>query len=450
MYYLCIAMYRLERDIKDCIARNGLVGDNDTVIVAVSGGADSVALLSVMVSLGYRCIVAHCDFHLRGDESERDRRYVESLASGYGVECRVIHFDVPAYEKEHGVSTEMACRELRYGWFEQLRKECGASVIAVAHHRDDNIETFFLNLLRGTGIAGLSGMKPRNGYIIRPMLDCTRAAIEEYLDERGIGYVVDSTNRENGFKRNRLRNVILPVLREQFPGADNAIASTMSMLRDNESVYKDAISGKDREYRKGNRIDLRTLVVNENNPAIVLFELLRPFGFNATHARDIVASVNLSGRRFYSGCYVALLNRGELVVASQDNCDVKNDEYVIDMSSSADFPIKLDIAIAKYNGKDVGPVAPDTLLLDASVLDGNPQFTVRRWRKGDRIAPFGMKGSKKVSDLFSDAKLSLDEKSKVWLLTRNDEILWVIGYRASRHFPVTPRTQNVLVVEWLG
>lgn len=445
-------MYRLERDIRDYIARNGLVKDGATVVVAVSGGADSVALLSVMVSLGYRCIVAHCDFHLRGEESERDRRYVESLAASYGVECRVTHFDVPAYESEHGVSTEMACRELRYEWFEQLRMECGASAIAVAHHRDDNIETFFLNLLRGTGIAGLSGMNPRNGHIIRPMLDCTRAGIEGYLNEREIAYVIDSTNRENDFKRNRLRNVILPVLREQFPGADNAIASTISMLRDNESVYRDAIRDKDKRYRKGNSIDLRSLVGSEDNPVVVLFELLRPLGFNATHARDIVASVSMSGRRFYSHNHVALLNRGELVVSSrdaQDDADA-DDEYVIDLSSSTGFPIKLDVSIGRCKGDDVRAVAPDTLLLDASVLDGCPRFTVRRWRKGDRIAPYGMKGSKKVSDLFSDAKLSIDEKSRAWLLTRNGEILWVIGHRASRNFPVTSSTCNVLVVKWLG
>ncbi len=442
-------MSRLEQNIKDCITRNGLLDDGATVVVAVSGGADSVALLNVLVSLGYHCIVAHCDFHLRGEESERDRRYVKSLASRYGVECRVVHFDVPAYEKEHGVSTEMACRELRYGWFEQLRNECGASAIAVAHHRDDNIETFFLNLLRGTGIAGLSGMSPRNGYIIRPMLDCTRAEIEEYLNDCGIDYVIDSTNRLNDFKRNKLRNIILPVLREQFPGADNAIAATISMLRDNESVYLDAIVDKDKEYRKGNRIDLKNLLRSENNPVVVLFEILRPFGFNATHARDIVASADLSGRRFYSNAHVALLNRGELVVLLRDcQCD-DTDEYVIDLSSSVDAPLKLGVAIEKCSEKNVKPVDSGTLLLDASVLDGNPHFMVRRWRKGDRIAPFGMKGSKKVSDIFSDAKLSLDEKAKVWVLTRNDEILWVVGYRASRHFPVTSCTQNVLEIRWL-
>lgn len=442
-------MSRLERNIKDCIIRNGLLDDDATVIVAVSGGADSVALLNVLVSLGYHCIVAHCDFHLRGEESERDRRYVESLASRYGVECRVVHFDVPAYEKEHGVSTEMACRELRYGWFEQLRNECGASAIAVAHHRDDNIETFFLNLLRGTGIAGLSGMSPRNGYIIRPMLDCTRAEIEKYLNDCGIDYVIDSTNRLNDFKRNKLRNIILPVLREQFPGADNAIAATISMLRDNESVYRDAIVDKDKEYRKGNRIDLRTLLQGENNPVIVLFEILRPFGFNATHARDIVASADMSGRRFYSDGYVALLNRGELVVSLRDCQCEDTDEHVIDISSPVDAPLRLGVAVVKYDEKNVTSVDSGTLLLDASVLDGSPRFTVRRWRKGDRIAPFGMKGSKKVSDIFSDAKLSLDEKAKVWVLTRNDEILWVVGYRASRHFPVTSSTQNVLEIRWL-
>lgn len=443
-------MTHFVEDIKACIARHGLIEDGGCVVVALSGGADSVALLSVLVSLGYRCVAAHCNFHLRGSESDRDCRHAAAVADSLGVKCVIKDFDVPAYEAAHGVSTEMACRELRYEWFEQVRVEYGAAAIAVAHHRDDNIETFFLNLLRGTGIAGLSGMSPRNGYVIRPMLDCTRADVEKYLGEQELGYVTDSTNRQNDFKRNRLRNLILPMIREQFPGADDAIASTVSLLRENEAVYREAINAKDACYRRGNRVDVKSLAANEKNAVTVLFEILRPFGFNATHAGDIIASAGVSGRRFRSRSHVALLNRGELVLSETDgDCAVaaEDEEYEIDMTGGVSHPVSLDVTIVDGCGSRHELTADSrTLILDGTVLDGNPRFVLRRWRKGDRLAPFGMKGTKKVSDIFSDAKLSLNEKSKVWLLTRNGEILWIVGMRASRHFPVTADSRCRVVV----
>ncbi len=435
-------------NIRDNITRYGLLHDSDKVIVAVSGGADSVALLSALITLGYDCIVAHCDFHLRGDESERDRCYVESLAGKYGVACEVIHFDVPEYEKQHGVSTEMACRELRYEWFEQLRVKYNAKGIAVAHHRDDNIETFFLNLLRGTGIAGLAGMKPRNGNIIRPMLDCTRQEVEEYLREQKLDYVTDSTNRENEYKRNRLRNIVIPEIGRLFPGAEEAMASTISLVRDNEAVYREAIETKKRLYVADNNIDVAGMVKTEKNATTVLFEILHPYGFNATHVADIIASSGESGRRFFSQTHVALLNRGTLIFTNKETVG-GYEEHEVDLISTIAYPINLSVDTDDYDNLTTFNVDNDTLLLDAAVLDGNPRFLLRRWRKGDRLAPFGMKGTKKVSDIFSDAKLSLQAKSRVWLLTRNNEILWIVGLRASRHFPLTPTTSRYLKLNFI-
>lgn len=436
---------KIRASIQDC----RLIGNGETAVVAVSGGADSVALLHVLVSLGYRCVVAHCDFHLRGEESERDRGYVEGLASRMGVKCEVTHFDVPAYEREHGVSTEMACRELRYEWFERVRVANGASCIAVAHHRDDNIETFFLNLLRGTGIAGLSGMSPRNGKVVRPMLDCTRAEVEEYLHEQGIGYVTDSTNLSNEFKRNKLRNVVLPAIRELFPGADDAMAATMSLLRENEAVYREAVAGKGRLYRHGMTVDVAGLVANERCAGTLLFEFLRPYGFNSTHVKDIISSVGASGKRFYSPQWVALLDRGRLLLEDRAGMGPVDDEYVIDLVNPVGIPVDIDVSVLDYDGTPVSGVGTDTILLDASVLDGNPRFVLRHWRKGDRIAPFGMRGTKKVSDIFSDAKLSLTEKEGIWLLTRNDEVLWVVGMRASRHYPVAQGTSRYIRLSYV-
>jgi tRNA(Ile)-lysidine synthase len=433
----------LTSHISASINRHQLIADGDKVIVTLSGGADSVALLSVLVGLGYDCIAAHCNFHLRGDESDRDCAFAQSIAQSLGVECIVKHFDVSKYEHDNKVSTEMACRELRYEWFEQLRQQYAPAVIAVAHHRDDNIETFFLNLLRGTGIAGLTGMAPRNGHIIRPMLDCTRQEVEQYLADKGLDYVTDSTNSQNDYRRNRLRNIILPMLNEQFPGASNAIASTMAMLGDNEAIYREAIDNARNRYVANNTIDLQSLISNELQAATVLFELIRPMGFNYTQACDIIAA-NSSGRQFFAGNYIITTHRNSLIISHQDSGQV--DEYPIDLSQPVNAPINLSVSITPNDGTVAKPSSASTIMLDASVLDGNPLFVLRHWRNGDRIAPFGMNGTKKLSDIFTDAHLSIIDKENVWVLTRNDEILWVIGHRTSRHYPVTPTSTHIITI----
>lgn len=431
--------------IRKSIDRNNLLLDEDIVIVTLSGGADSVALLSALVSLGYNCVAAHCNFHLRGEESNRDCKHAQAIATHFKVKCFVKDFDVPTYEREHKISTEMACRELRYDWFEQLRCDLKANAIAVAHHRDDNIETFFLNLLRGTGITGLSGMSPQNGYIIRPMLDCSREEIEQYLHAQNLNFVTDSTNAQNDFLRNRLRNIIIPAIADQFPGAKEAIASTISILAKNESIYRQYIDYSFKRYQHDNTIDIKTLIANEPQAETILFEMIRPLGFNYTHAHDIITAAHLSGKRFYALNNIATLNRGKLLLSVVDNTSAC-DEHPIDLTSSISYPITLNVSSSECNEDTSIPTTPDTIMLDASVFDGNPRFTLRHWRKGDRIAPFGMRGTKKLSDIFSDAKLSLDEKSHIWLLTRNDEILWIIGLRASRHYPITHNTSRIITI----
>lgn len=434
--------------IQEALKSRCLVSDDSRVLVALSGGADSVALLDVLVALGYECVVAHCNFHLRGEESNRDCDHAVALAESLGVEIHVKDFDVPAYESQYRVSTEMACRELRYEWFEQLREAIGADVIAVAHHRDDNIETFFLNLLRGTGIAGLTGMAYRNDRIVRPMLDCKRVEIEQYLSDRHLDYVTDSTNLQNDFKRNRLRNVILPMLEEQFTGASDAIATTIANLQGNEEVYRTRIYEIERRYKKENIVDVAQLVADEVGAETLLFELLRPYGFNATHVHDIVASIDQSGKRFYSGRCVALLDRGRLILSDESQGN-DSEEYIVDLSENINSPIDLAVSIIENDGDLSLKTDVNKVFFDAEILSCDAVFKLRHWQQGDRLAPFGMKGTKKLSDIFSDAKLSLDDKSRVWLLTRNDEIVWVLGIRASRHFAVTETTKRVLQIEIL-
>lgn len=439
-------MRDFEVTVSRYIAANSLVGHDSHIVVALSGGADSVALLAVLTALGYRCSAAHCNFHLRGEESERDMRHAVATARDMGVECHVRHFGTAAYAAARGLSIEMAARELRYEWFEQLRREVGADVVAVAHHRDDNIETFFLNLLRGTGIAGLTGMRPRRGCIVRPLLCVSRDDIIAYLDAIGVTYVTDSSNLSNDYRRNKLRNVVLPALEREFPGAAKTIVNTMSHLTDNRDLMDDYLTRCRQQYINGDTVLLSTLRDNEPHASALLTELLRGYGFNATQSSDILAAADIAGRQFFTPGYIAVTNCGRLMLSRRGTID-RDREYPLDLTTDITTPISLSVTQFDYTPGMKLKFDNTTLYLDSSVLDGNPRILLRRWRDGDRIAPFGMKGTRLVSDIFSDAHLSRLDKERTWLLTRDDTILWIVGLRASRHFPLTHSTRRALAIK---
>ena len=438
--------HQLEEKISKNIAQHNLLNKEDYVVVALSGGADSVALLAILSTLQYRCVVAHCNFHLRGDESNRDEQHAMRIANELGCRCDVVHFDVKTYEDEHKVSTEMACRELRYEWFEQLRQKYNAQAIAVAHHRDDDIETMFLNLLRGSGIAGVAAMRWKNGYIVRPMLNVSRDEIEMYLKDKSLGYVVDSTNAECEFKRNKLRNEVLPVLQKAFPGAGDMLMKSLQHLKENRTIYQGAISDAIEEYTRDNVINLSSILDEYQSPSTLLFEILSPYGFNAKQVEWMIDAQNESGKLFYSSQWVAVVNRGDIELLPIEKYDNSSQEYVVDLSADVSTPIALQVEA--ISPEEFHPQKDENVIyLDAKVMEGNPRIVLRHWREGDRLAPFGMNGTKKLSDIFSDAKLSLIEKSKVWILDRNGEILWAVGMRASRLFKVNEKTAHILCVK---
>lgn len=438
--------HQLEEKISKNIAQHNLLNKEDYVVVALSGGADSVALLAILSALRYRCVVAHCNFHLRGDESNRDEQHAMRIANELGCRCDVVHFDVKTYEDEHKVSTEMACRELRYEWFEQLRQKYNAQAIAVAHHRDDDIETMFLNLLRGSGIAGVAAMRWINGYIVRPMLNVSRDEIEMYLKDKSLGYVVDSTNAECEFKRNKLRNEVLPVLQKAFPGADDMLMKSLQHLKENRTIYQSAIGEAIEEYTHDNVINLSGILDEYHSPSTLLFEILSPYGFNANQVGWMIDAQNESGKLFYSSQWVAVVNRGDIELLPIEKYDNSSEEYVVDLSADVSSPIALQVEA--ISPEEFHPQKDENVIyLDAKVLEGDPRIVLRHWREGDRLAPFGMNGTKKLSDIFSDAKLSLIEKSKVWILDRNGEVLWVVGMRASRLFKVNEKTVHILCVK---
>ena len=445
----------------------GVIGGRDAVAVAFSGGADSVALLAASRMAGYDCVALHCNFHLRGAESDRDEAFARSMAARLGCEFRVVHFDVAARRKETGESVEMACRSLRYGWFmEQFRSsEGGWGCIAVAHHADDNVETFFLNLLRGTGMKGLAGMPRHRDVFVRPLLGVSRHDITEFLNEAGLGYVTDSSNLSTEYRRNALRNVIIPQMKEYFPEMRRSVELTMRNMERDHALLQSLIDGVEaRCVGENGEIELAHVLENAH-PAVLLYHIMNRRGigvFDFSVAEAVVRSHGESGRRFRSasGDTEFLLNRGVLIpvlkpTGSGRVADGGWRPGVIDWQEAvrgegySDFaPVRLELV-----GRSGFVPSRDNnvLWLDADALAqcGAP-LEIRHWMAGDRLHPFGMRGSRLVSDIYSDAKLSVAEKDECWVLVCGQRILWVPGLRGSKFFAVGPETGKMLKISLLS
>ena len=446
-------MHSFEKHIQSTIDRLGLLRRSSPVLVALSGGADSVALLSVLVSLGYDCIAAHCNFHLRGEESVRDMRHSQEVAQQLGVNIYIREFDVPKRMKATGESIEMACRELRYAWFHDLLDRDYSQAIAVAHHREDNVETFFINLLRSSGIAGLAGMDYRRGFVVRPMLDVSKEEILNYLRDKGLDYVTDSSNASNDFRRNRLRNSVIPAIEKNFPGATNAIFTAMSHLRDAHRLLDHSVERFIEDVAtEHNKIDIGALLSrhSEANVRSLLFEHLKKKGFNGTQVSDLVRAVKSgsSGLQFHlSDGSIAELDRGVLSLNSRLSTN-QTVQYPVNLTHDILSPI--NIQITPHSVVEFRPERdPNTIYLDVKALEGSPLFSLRHPREGDRMRPYGMVADKLVSDILKDAKFSAARKRDVWLLTRGNEILWIVGLRASAHFALTPDTRRYLRLRFI-
>ena len=306
----------MKNKILTYINKENLLKRGEKVIVTCSGGADSIFLLHILNKLGFECVVAHCNFHLRGEESDRDENFVREFCKKKGLTLLVEHFDTKQFAAENKLSIEMAARELRYNWFEKIRAEYNAGAIAVAHHSDDSIETILLNLLRGTGLKGICGIRPRNGFIVRPLLCVNRKEIEDYLTENGIGYITDSTNLENEYTRNKIRNIVMPILREINPQIDSVMLSNAENFAAAETIYKvviekeksSAVTITDDSYI----VDLK--VVNKfSEPFTLLYECLKDFSF---HPATIKTMLTAEGNTiFKTGKHIARKEKSKIIVS---------------------------------------------------------------------------------------------------------------------------------------
>lgn len=437
----------IERSVAGFIDREGLLRPDAPVLVALSGGADSVCLLAVLTALGYPCVAAHCNFGLRGAESNRDMEHCRTVAARLGVDLFVRRFDVPARMKQTGESLEMACRSLRYEWFEKLATAEHAQAVAVGHHTEDRAETFFLNLMRGAGITGLTSMNARNGDVVRPLLELTRSDIEAYLQLRGLEYVDDSSNATTDYRRNHIRHRVLPALAEEFPGAIDAVIRSMSNLAAARDIYREAVEAKRRRYfADGSTIDLDALA-DERRADTLLLEFLAPAGFNHAQCADMLARRSASGIRFFAGGghgAVAEISRGRLSLCDVSRLGVDDDAVEVNLGRDISSPLTITVDIDAV--ENFRPAADARCLwLDADkALAPDRRWYLRHWRHGDRMALFGG-GSKLVSDIFTDAHLDAQEKRNVWLLcTAEGDVAWVVGLRAGAIFPVEPGTRRFI------
>ena len=422
--------------VQKFIEEKALFTLQDKVLVALSGGADSVALLRVLLSLGYTCECMHCNFHLRGEESDRDEAFVKALCEEYSVLLHVTHFDTETYAKEHHQSIEMAARELRYAWFHQLKEERKASVIAVAHHRDDSVETFLLNLMRGTGIDGLKGIPVRNGYVVRPLSQESREDILDYLKAIHQDYVTDSTNLQDQYVRNKIRLNILPLMKEINPSVMESIQNTSFRLSEVASIYHQGIDYRLNQIVKKNSDDFMQVsiadVLNDIAPNALLHELLSPLGFNSEQVRDVYRSLehSQSGKRFLSKEWELIRDREDLLLHRIKQEETAPELIVEEIEYTPDFIIPRDKHIA---------------CMDADKVE--MPLTIRKWQVGDKFVPFGMTGKKKVSDYLTDRKMSLYQKDNQYVVCSGDHIVWIVNERNDNRFRITPHTKRVLLIQ---
>jgi tRNA(Ile)-lysidine synthase len=422
----------LVKKVKEFIEKEDLFSKQDKILVALSGGADSVALTRILITLGYHCEAAHCNFELRGEESDRDEDFVRNFCRSLNIKCHSIHFETRRYAAQQSISIEMAARELRYNWFTKICEESDCQVVAVAHHKDDSVETMLLNLIRGTGINGLLGIRPKNGNVVRPLLCASRQEVVEYLHRMNQTYVTDSTNLEDEYTRNKIRLNLLPLMEEINPSVKDGLVKTASYLNDISKVYQQAIKESiDRIFITPEKEISIEKLMNEPAPQALLFEVLSPLGFNSTQVEEVYGSLNgQPGKRFISSQWQVVKDRDLLLIEKVKTANDKPQIIFEEVLLTKEFVIPKD---------------KNTACFDANKFKG--VISIRKWEKGDYFIPFGMKGKKLVSDFMTDSKFSLLKKEQQWVLSCNDQIAWLIGERTDNRFRIDDSTQKVIIAK---
>jgi len=433
------------QDFNNYIQKLDLCRPDDRILLAVSGGIDSVVMAHLFKEAGYDCMLAHCNFQLRGEDSEGDENFVRSLASYLELPIMVKHFDVEAEMQEHGISLQMAARDLRYAWFEELITGHSMDRVATAHNQNDAVETFFLNLSRGSGIRGLKGISPSRGRIIRPLLFSSRSQIESYQKSNRIEYREDSSNRETKYQRNKIRHDVLPVMEQINPGFLEVMEGNMALLGEVFEIYDQSIQEIRKELfkEKNGKITIAIEKLRALSPLRTwLYELFSPFGFTRMQCEGIEKIMEAGpGRQSISTTHRLFMDRDRMILLPTG---IKSFErfYLDDPENHSSLPFPMDMEVLDRSALGSIPRDPNTACLDLDSF----QFPliIRRWMHGDYFYPLGMEQNKKLSDFFIDEKVPVPEKEGIWIMASGKKIVWIMGYRIDNRFRITASTKRVL------
>lgn len=423
------------------------VTPEDTIIAAVSGGVDSMVMLHLLVEGGYKVEVAHCNFNLRGEESNADEAFVKSECEKLGVKLHTHSFDTLEYAVTKGKSIQIAARELRYDWFEKLRAQLNAAYIATAHHLTDSIETILINQIRGTGLAGYHGIPAKQGHIIRPMMFATREQIEAYAKANTVAFREDSSNNSDKYMRNKIRHHILPVLKELNADIEHTFAKNAALIRDYEKLVKQTHKKRFSKVavEDGDTIYIDIFSLKNLKPLnVLLFEYLRKFNFKMNVVEDIVAGMEgESGRIYESKTHRITKDREQLILERIPTANFSEITIQAD-TKQVQTPFG-NLTIERINSAHIEIERnPNKAYLDAAKLEY--PLTLRKWQAGDYFQPLGMKGKKKLSDFLIDQKVPVNEKEKVMVLTAGKQVLWVVGHRLDDRMKLSKESEEVVLI----
>jgi len=427
---------------------NHLVDNSSQTLLAVSGGIDSIVMTDLFHRAGFSFSIAHANFQLRGEESSRDELFVRKLAEKYKVKVFVKHFETAKYARKNKLSIQVAARQLRYEWFDELLVKHGFDRIAAAHHLDDQVETFLINLARGTGIAGLHGILPLQGNIIRPMLFTGRKEIEAYADAQHLEFVEDSSNKSVKYTRNRIRHKVIPELEKINPSFRKALTDTILNIRDAEAIYRNAIEEKRSSIFevKGESVYIPLKVFFNLKPLLSwAYELLSPYGFNLSNLKDIIGLKEaVAGKEVVSPTHRLVRDRDYLIIVpGGESCEKEYSLHAGDLLQGITSPVKLTFEIMD-KAPDKFEDEKNSAYLDFDKLEFPLQ--IRKWRRGDYFYPLGMSQRKRLSDFFIDLKFSKIDKENQWLLCSGVDIVWVIGQRIDDRYKIMPGTVRIFKI----
>jgi tRNA(Ile)-lysidine synthase len=430
------------------IEKNELFKPDNKILAAVSGGMDSVLMAHLLKAAGFNFGIAHCNFMLRGSEALADQEFTRNLAQQLGVHFHTTNFDTKDYAAAHKISIQMAARQLRYQWFGHLCKTEGYRVISLAHHQNDTIETILLNLTRGTGIAGLHGILPVNGQLVRPMLFLSRTDIQTIIEQEGFAFVEDSSNSSVKYARNKIRHQVVPLLKELNPSIEATFENNLKHFRDLEILLNQKVEELSRELLvfHDDEVHISLDDIQKLNPQrLLLFKLLQPYNFTDTVIDDLLSALGKhSGRVFENAYFTLVVDRGKVIISKRV---MRNDDRVEINTTDKDITYKgYKLTLLHDDSPLIVKDNPMAVSVDSALLVY--PLTVRAWEQGDYFYPLGMKTRKKLSDFFINEKIPLNRKNELPILINgNGDIIWIGGYRLSERYKVSDNTKKVTIFE---